>query len=799
MNLVCEDLATKAELQELKDQINKLLGTTSEGGEIDVLAAEELTGTIIGDQLDLAESAMQDIKLQTLGGADIGIVDDLVLAALAQGQAQFVKLKGKNVIAPLKFVTDTTKKTTLTLVQNKEIGKIATTGAKVSSASIAVLSSLVNIIASLGLNIATVKILGNRIDLNEKALQDWNRDYNNLINLNSRLKQDLNQTGSELQKAQGLIDQQQVDIQDLKSNLTNANDDITTLTDSLNDAFSKIQSLKQENTNLYTELTNFTGEVTEQIQELTISTVDLQSNLEIAETNFQQLFTTTENLAIELANLQGRTTVLEDVIFDLSLKNSVNIAEISLLKKEVAQGLDVANSKLKNLEAQIILANAKAKSALASGGGFPLTAQQQVASTQTATLELMNHLAENPFSQEQLQIETFQLNATNPFFSLFDTLLSQINLSSPNITEVQLDEIKSSIKDSVGEKMQEIGLDQVPGKITNIEQQTKPEKIESTVDKSICKKTQPGECIEQNVKKPLKDILDNVKDIVDNINLNINTVIGIFPDFGNDKCQEVLDCALEIKDFLEQAWSSTTEDKTINGINHLLLLHNAAMLSQDIKQTVPEIASLALPNINLSDYQGNQIDLNAELLDVIEPIPESIVTTETPLPLQQSLTSHNQIIQSANGAILAVSNAKQSSLESLEIIGSWTATIGNVLQQQGVIEANSFPWMMENLNLKTALNGFIGNYPVNQETIAEITTLASIGVAVIENANQAIAENSEFIAASEQLQQNLADFATQKQQIEEAEIAASQAPEIDRFDLIKLEPEEIGEANNASE
>ena len=79
------------------------------------------------------------------------------------------------------------------------------------------------------------------------------------------------------------------------------------------------------------------------------------------------------------------------------------------------------------------------------------------------------------------------------------------------------------------------------------------------------------------------------------------------------------------------------------------------------------------------------------------------------------------------------------------------------------------------------------------------SSLASIGAEVIENANQTIAEDSEFIAASEQLQQNLAEFDTQKQQLEEAEIAASQAPEIERFDLIKLEPEEIGEANNASE
>ena len=798
MVTACESLATKAELEELKTKINKLLGTTTDGGEIDVLAAETLTGTLIEENLNLAESAIQDIKLQTLSGQDINDVDDAVLAALAAGAVQFVRLKGKNVIAPLQFITNTTKTTTTTLIQNKSLGQIATTSAKVSSASIAVLSSLVNIIASLGLNIATTKILGNRIDINEKAIRDWDRDYTNLIKLNSQLKQDITLTGIELQKAQGIIDQQQLDIKQLQTNLTDAKGNITTLSDSITDALSNIQALKQENLQLNQELSNFQGETSQQILDLTAATQELQTNLATAENNFDLLFQTTSDLATELANLQGRTTVLEDLIFNLSLQNSANISEISLLKQEVTQGLDAANSKLQNLEAQLILNNQAIKNGQGSIGGFSTTAKEQMALTQSATLELMNNLADNALSPKLLQIETFELNATNPFPDLFETLLSQITVTSPNITPMQLDDIKNSIKDSVGEKMQEIGLDQVPGQVTNIEQQTAPDKIEESVDKSICKKTQPGECIEQNVKKPLKDILDNVKDIVDNINLNINTVIGVFPNFGDDKCQEVLDCALEIKDFLEQAWSSTTEDKTINAINNILLLHNAALLSQNIKQTVPEIATLAGASINVTDYLGNSLAINTELEETIEPIPESIAKTETPLPLQQKFTNYSQIIQSANGAIFAVENAKQSSLEGLEIIGGWTAIIGNSLQQQGVLEENSFSWMMENLKLKTPLKSLIGQYQVSPETINEITSLASIGAEVIENANQAIAEDTGFLDASEQLQQNLANYDAQKQQTEELEITASQAPEIERFDLIKLEPEEIGEANNAS-
>ena len=785
MVTACESLATKAELQELKAQINKLLGKTAAGGEIDVLAAEDLTGTIIGDKLDLAESAMQDIKLQTLSGSDIGIVDDLVLAALAQGQAQFVKLKGKNVIAPLKFVTDTTKKTTLTLVQNKEIGKIATTGAKVSSASIAVLSSLVNIIASLGLNIATVKILGNRIDLNEKALQDWNRDYTNLINLNSRVKQDLNQTSSELQKAQGAIEQQKIDLKDLQTNLTSANDDITTLNDSLNDAFSKIQTLEQENTKLYTELTNFSGEVTDQIQELTISTVGVQSYLEVAKSNFEQLFTTTENLAIELANLQGRTTVLEDVIFDLSLKNSVNIAEISLLKKEVAEGLELANSKLKNLEAQLILIKAKSQSGQASGGVFPVGAQKQVASTQTRILELMNQLAGNPFSQAELNIETYQLDSTNPFGSLFDNLLAQINLPSLDITDMQLQQLTDTLQNGIEAKLLDFGLDNVTSKLTDIQSQTAPQSVIQNLEDALCNSASPGKCLSTKVTEPIKtgqNVLKNAADILtDKIDI-INTALNT----------KILTKVNATQNFLNTAWQSTTVQKGLTAMNTILLVHNASMLSRDLAGSVGDLSSMVLNGVGITDFEGNPIDVNNAVGSVFTSVAQTAIGAENYLALQKSLAASNRIIQAANGTISALQNMKNASLEGLEIVGSWTATIGNSLQEQGILESNSFPWMDQELDLKTPLGGLIGKFQVAQEIVDEITALASSGIEVIESANELINQSTEFKSASTELKENLAAVNLQKQQIEDQEKAASASPDVERLDLIKLEPEEIG-------
>ena len=83
MTLVCEDLATKAELQELRNQINQLLGQPEEEGDlIDVLELGSLDGTLLAGTIFLAGTAIQDVALTGSFGSNVG-------QALLKNQAQF--------------------------------------------------------------------------------------------------------------------------------------------------------------------------------------------------------------------------------------------------------------------------------------------------------------------------------------------------------------------------------------------------------------------------------------------------------------------------------------------------------------------------------------------------------------------------------------------------------------------------------------------------------------------------------------------------------------------------------------
>ena len=204
----CEDLATKAELEELKSQINKLLGQTENGGEIDVLTEGTLEGTKLENRMTLAQDAIQDISIQGAGLAVPAALSYQLVKEMQEGKLQWIKKTGSGLTKPLTQVNKVAKASATTTVQNAAVGTATATAAGTAAASMAVLTSLVGMIGNLAINIASTRILGNRIDQNEKAILSYNKDYTNLINILSNQNNDLDAANQEIQKAQEIIDEQ---------------------------------------------------------------------------------------------------------------------------------------------------------------------------------------------------------------------------------------------------------------------------------------------------------------------------------------------------------------------------------------------------------------------------------------------------------------------------------------------------------------------------------------------------------------------------------------------------------------
>ncbi|NJM88291.1 MAG: hypothetical protein HC847_15115 [Hydrococcus sp. RU_2_2] len=56
-----------------------------------------------------------------------------------------------------------------------------------------------------------------------------------------------------------------------------------------------------------------------------------------------------------------------------------------------------------------------------------------------------------------------------------------------------------------------------------------------------------------------------------------------------------------LNELSKKAWRATRMDKILNALNTILLIHNAAMLSNNLAQTLGEVTSQLLHTINIRD------------------------------------------------------------------------------------------------------------------------------------------------------------------------------------------------------
>ena len=216
-------LATKAELNELKQTIINLLGEKDDdsGDKINVLSTGTLAGTILAGTIIKAKEAIVDVQLAGRAGASVE-------KALADGTAQWVKVKGSGAKTPLPDLT--------------KISKTSITASKTATAT-AVATKTVSAGAQLALTIgaAVVQAVVNKKqqDLNELVLTNLERsesfrnsEYNGIIRLIAKNKENLE--ASELE------------LLDLQQQVANANQQITSL--NIGCRGKKRQLIKRKNT-----------------------------------------------------------------------------------------------------------------------------------------------------------------------------------------------------------------------------------------------------------------------------------------------------------------------------------------------------------------------------------------------------------------------------------------------------------------------------------------------------------------------------------------------------------------------
>ncbi len=640
--LVCEDLATKAELQELRNQINQLLGQPENGGEtIDVLQASTLAGTLVGSGLFYGFEIVED----TLKKGKVQI-------------SRFVSNGGK------KLLSNASNIFSKNFMKASVATRTAQTAAQIGSA----LASSLDIIASVGLNIAVLNTLGYRIDETEKLIRSYDISYSSLLKILADQNEDIDAANANIQELATELTNQQTINQELSNEIEAAQINIDDLAAANEKQAKTIVTLQGNITELKANFEAYQSESIAEINNLKTYIDSLEADLIKSQEYTERLFDAIETLAENLTNYQARTTEIEDRIAGWEFRFSIYIAELLNLKIDIEEERDITDARITNLEAKVILGNKR----ISSGSGISSGTRNAIAGQQNKTLELMNKLAGNPISELPDISYSNVSNGSSSFEALFDQLLPQISTAQGGET-VDVDELATRINSDFTNSLVTLGIAGLPGTVNEIRQQTRPEAITSATGTAICNSTASGGCMNNDVFRPLRNKLDDVGTglglIGEGANLSLNnSILNRVTDIQN-KVNDATFGLQAINNFMKKAWENTKLDK--------------------------------------------------------------------------------------------------------------------------VLEERSFPWMDENVNFRNPFGGFLQKLDTTEEIVSQVGNLVASGREAQENFNQIFEQSSELKTASQKLQENLSNFDIDKETTEVEEVANSAAPDIDRLDLIQLEPDEI--------
>jgi hypothetical protein len=384
-DLACEDLATKAELQQLRNQLNILLGTSSAGSAIDVLNQGNFNNTHLGNLLN---NAITDISIEQ---ATAGIAIPITIGGIAAWNWLADTATGTAKSLPSMGRLSTAVSGTLAKAQ------LALEGLKSTAALLPILSFLASAGVTLVLTNASVTVLGERIDQNEQAIRAFDKDYINVLTLYNKANKDISALNATLAQNEitfnaqiAINSQQQQDIIRLRSNIQTLEQGFRTQQSALDEANQQITNANIAITELETALEAANLQHTEDINYLTLEIESLNAQLTNANEVFDEMFLALQNAQQVIAAQEEKITKNSADIVNLQLLTSYYRSEFIALKLDIEEQRDLINNRLNTIEAKIILD--QERRAATGGGGIPLSVQSAITTIQNSTLRVLEHL-----------------------------------------------------------------------------------------------------------------------------------------------------------------------------------------------------------------------------------------------------------------------------------------------------------------------------------------------------------------------------------------------------------------------
>jgi predicted nuclease with TOPRIM domain len=191
------------------------------------------------------------------------------------------------------------------------------------------------------------------------------------------------------------------------------------------------------------------------------------------------------------------------------------------------------------------------------------------------------------------------------------------------------------------------------------------------------------------------------------------------------------------------AWKATHMDKVLNTLSVVIALHNAAMLSRNLGETLGDLTSQALSAIGIRDTEGQPLNINAAIGNSVNSMLTNILGAETYQGIKETWNKSSRILSSASTIVWTVRSIADSAREVTEWTAENTGKIGNALKRWRVVGENAYSWMPERM---TAQNKWLARVERARNGIDSLDDAASSFSSVlgeVQNIQQEYSELSE--------------------------------------------------------
>ncbi|MEM1369925.1 MAG: hypothetical protein AAGG02_18350 [Cyanobacteria bacterium P01_H01_bin.15] len=301
-----------------------------------------------------------------------------------------------------------------------------------------------------------------------------------------------------------------------------------------------------------------------------------------------------------------------------------------------------------------------------------------------------------------------------------------------------------------------------------------------------CDAFSPSQCGDQAISRHTRPIRKRLEDIVDKI-AALNTLL--LENLGRkiDRLSSAVN-KFQSKVFrkFDQTWDFLKLDRVLNLINTAVGLHNAAMLSRNLAESIVGAFDGIFALTGLKDAEGNPFKLSGQIADGIEGLIDATIGQEAAQGISERWNRWNRIISAAAGVVMAVRSVQWAIAEGVEIVGDWIAKIGNGLREGGAVEDRQWPWMKEGLEIKqfSRLNRFNDGLESAENITNQVYATVSAGVEIGDAVNE-VRESKQRFDQQLAIEEEQAEAELAQRNLE------SQSPNLVPSDLIRFEAEEL--------